>query len=171
MKQVFSLLLVALLVILPHRGFCKSQEGFLEKQLFDNANSLFRISRGLAALKEDLVAHYAENPTDMKWSRVKTAVNKLVLSHRVSFLTSLSIRGIGIVRTGSKTVWCEGQKAVVAASIKWAEKDLKGLKKILGQVENTEITQMMQKGSAKIEEALVVYRQCNDILDALMEAN
>jgi len=169
MKKGFLVLMVVSLLFNSNLALCKSKGISLEKQLFDKGNTLYTISRDLAALKEDLVAVYAEAPSSPQWHQIKMAVQKMVLSRRVSFLTSLSIREIVIISDKLKYTWCEGQKTAITASIKWTENDLKATKKIHSRINNEKASTILKKGFEQMDAAIAIYRQCDELLDQIVE--
>lgn len=169
MKKGFVVLLVVTLLLISNLAFCKSTGISPEKQLFDNGNKLYTISRELGALKEDLVAVYAENASKTQWHQIKMAVHKLALSRRVSFLTSLSIREIVIISDKMKYDWCEGQKTGLSASLKWTESDFKATKKLHGHIDNKKASALINKGVEQMDAAIAIYRQCNALLDQIVE--
>ena len=169
MKKAFLVMLVLSPIFSANFAFCESKGSSLEKQLFDKGNELYKVSRDLAALKEDLVAEYAETPSTSQLHKIKMAVQKMALSRRVSFLTSLGIRDISIIPDELKDDWCRGQKTAIDTSIKWTENDFKAINSLQGSIKNEKASMIMKKGAEQMHAAIVTYRQCSELLSKIME--
>ena len=169
MKYACLVLSVLSLFYNVNLAFCESTGSSLEKQLFDQGNKLYKVSRQLATLKEDLLAAYAETPSTTQRHRLKMAVQKMVLSRRVSFLTSLSLRDITFISEAFKYDWCRGQETAIETSMKWTENDFEAIKSLLGRVDDERASTIIKKSAEEMSAAIVIYKHCNELLRRIME--